>query len=126
MLHVSRDPPGFESQECIWRHEHSRVECTLCLGKTSCRADLKVAFLARHVTQGIAALHDVSSPTPPYGLSQHDSRSRDQVSHDIADRICTACEEPDSIQSVQHVLLHCPAYGHGMRALCAVTASLPA
>ena len=45
-------------------------------------------------------------------LRQHDSRFRDQPSHDRADHICPACKEIDSIQSIQHVLLHCPAYEH--------------
>ena len=45
-------------------------------------------------------------------LRQHDSRFRDQHDHDREDRICPACAEPDRIEYVQHVLLHCPAYEH--------------
>ncbi len=59
-------------------------------------------------------------------LRQHDSRLRDQASHDTEDRICPVCEEPDSIESIQHVLLHCPAYEHRRAALRAAVASLPA
>ena len=43
-------------------------------------------------------------------LRQHDSHFRDQPSHDTKDRICPACGEPDSVESLQHVLLHCPIY----------------
>ena len=50
-------------------------------------------------------------------LRQHDSRFIDQASHDKEDRICPVCKEPDSIESVQHVLLHCPAYEHRRAAL---------
>ena len=59
-------------------------------------------------------------------LRQHDSRFRDQPSHDRVDRICPACEEPDSIESIQHVLLHCPAYEHRRIALRTAVACLPA
>ena len=45
-------------------------------------------------------------------LRQHHSRFRDQPSHDTEDRICPTCGEPDSIESIHHVLLHCPAYEH--------------
>ncbi len=58
-------------------------------------------------------------------LRQHDSRFRDQPNHDREDRICPACEEPDSIESIQHVLLHCPAYEHRRAALRSAVASLP-
>ena len=58
-------------------------------------------------------------------LRQHDSRFRDQPNHDREDRICPACEEPDSIESIQHVLLHCHAYEHHRAALRTVVASLP-
>ena len=58
-------------------------------------------------------------------LRQHDSRFRDQPNHDREDRVCPACEEPDSIESIQHVLLHCPAYEHHRAALRSVVASLP-
>ena len=40
-------------------------------------------------------------------------------------RICPACEEPDSIESVHHVLLHCPAYEHHRATLRSVVTSLP-
>ncbi len=59
-------------------------------------------------------------------LRQHDSRIRDQPSHDREDRICPACEEPDSIESIQHVLLHCSAYEHRRAALRTAVAFLPA
>ena len=59
-------------------------------------------------------------------LRQHDSRFRDQPSHDREDRICPACEQPDSIESVQHVLLHCPTHEPRRVALRAAIASLPA
>ena len=58
-------------------------------------------------------------------LRQHDSRFRDQASHDTVDRICPVCEEPDSIESIQHVLLHCPAYEHHRVALRTAVACLP-
>ena len=58
-------------------------------------------------------------------LRQHDSRFRDQPNHDRVDRICPACEEPDSIESVHHVLLHCPAYEHHRATLRLAVASLP-
>ena len=59
-------------------------------------------------------------------LRQHDSRFRDQPSHDTEDRICPTCGEPDSIESVHHVLLHCPAYEHHRAALRTKVARLPA
>ena len=59
-------------------------------------------------------------------LRQHDSRFRDQPSHDRKDRICPACEQPNSIESVQHVLLHCPRHEPRRVALRAAIASLPA
>ena len=59
-------------------------------------------------------------------LRQHDSRFRDQPSHDKQDRICPACEQPDSIESVQHVLLHCPVHERRRAALRAALAALPA
>ena len=58
-------------------------------------------------------------------LRQHDSRFRDQPSHDRQDRICPACEQPDSIESVQHVLLHCPVHERRRAALRAALAALP-
>ena len=58
-------------------------------------------------------------------LRQHDSRFRDQPSHDRQDRICLACEQPDSIESVQHVL-HCPVHERRRAALRAALAALPA
>ena len=61
-----------------------------------------------------------------YMLRQHDSRFRDQPSHDTEDRICPTCGEPDSIESVHHVLLHCPAYEHHRAALRTKVARLPA
>jgi len=57
-------------------------------------------------------------------LRQHDSRFRDQPNHDRMDRICPACEESDSIESRQHVVLHCPAYEHRRVALRTAVASL--
>ena len=36
------------------------------------------------------------------------------------------CGEPDSIESVHHVLLHCPAYEHHRAALRTKVAGLPA
>ena len=59
-------------------------------------------------------------------LSQHDSRFRDQPSHDRQDCICPACEQPDSIESVQHVLLHCLLHERRSAALRAALAALPA
>ena len=59
-------------------------------------------------------------------LRQHDSRFRDRASHDTVDRMCPVCEEPDNIESVHHVLLHCPAYEHHMAALRMAVAYLPA
>ena len=59
-------------------------------------------------------------------LRQHDSRFRDQPSHDTEDRICPACGEPDSVESVHHALLHCPAYEHHRAALRTKVARLPA
>ena len=50
-------------------------------------------------------------------LRQHDSRFRDQASHDTEDRICPTCGEPGSIEYVHHMLLHCPAYEHNRAAL---------
>ena len=58
-------------------------------------------------------------------LRQHDSRFRDQPSHDRQDRICPACEQPDSIESVQHVLVHCPVHERRRAALRAALAALP-
>ena len=59
-------------------------------------------------------------------LRHHDSRFRDQPSYDTEDRICAACGEPDSIESVHHVLLHCPAYAQSRASLRAEIARLPA
>ena len=61
-------------------------------------------------------------------LRQHDSCFRDQPSHDTEDRICPTCGsgEPDSIESVHHVLLHCLAYEHHRVALRTKVARLPA
>ena len=42
------------------------------------------------------------------------------------DRICPVCEEPDSIESIQHVLVHCPAYEHHRAALRTAVACVPA
>ena len=58
-------------------------------------------------------------------LRHHDSRFRDQPSHDTEDRICAACCEPGSIESVQLVLLHCPEYERHRAALRAKVAHLP-
>ena len=57
---------------------------------------------------------------------QHNSRFRDPPSHDRQDRICPACKQPDSIESVQHILLHCPAHEWRRAALRAALAALPA
>ena len=59
-------------------------------------------------------------------LRQRDSRFRNQPSHDREDRICPACEETDSIESIHHVLLQCPAYEHCRAALRTAVACLPA
>ena len=59
-------------------------------------------------------------------LRQHDSRFRDQPDHDREDRICPSCEEPDSIESIQHVLLHCPVYERRRAVLRTAVACLPA
>ena len=40
--------------------------------------------------------------------------------------MCPDCEQPHSIESVQHVLLHCPAHERRRAALRAAIASLPA
>ena len=57
---------------------------------------------------------------------QHDSRLRDQPSHDTEDRICPTCGEPDSIESVHHVLLYCSACERHRAALRTKVARLPA
>lgn len=54
------------------------------------------------------------------------SRLRDQPSYDTVDRICPACEETDSIESVHHVLLHCPEYEHIRTVLRDTISLLPA
>ena len=59
-------------------------------------------------------------------LRQHDNRFRDQPSHDRLDRICPACKQPDSIESIQHVLLRCPIHKQRRAALRAALAALPA
>ena len=59
-------------------------------------------------------------------LRQHDSRLRDQPSQDTEDRICPTCGEPDSIESVDHVLLYCQAYEHHRAVLRTKVARLPA
>ena len=59
-------------------------------------------------------------------LRQHDSRFRDQPSHDRQDCIRPACEQADRIESVQHVLLHCSAHERRRAALRAALAALPA
>ena len=59
-------------------------------------------------------------------LRHHDSRFRDQPSYDTEDRICAACGEPDSIKSVHHVFMHCPAYSQSRASLRAEIARLPA
>ena len=56
-------------------------------------------------------------------LRQHDSRFCDQPSHDTEDRVCPG--EPDSMESVHHVLLQCPAYEHHRAALRTEVARLP-
>ena len=61
-------------------------------------------------------------------LRQHDSRFKDQPSHDRQDRICPACEQPDSIESVQllqHVSLHCSVHERRRAALRTALAALP-
>ena len=70
-------------------------------------------------TYGRQIRFQLGSSTPI--LRQHDCRFRDQPSHDRTERICPACEEPDSIDSIQRVMLHCPAYEHcriGLRTAC--------
>ena len=59
-------------------------------------------------------------------LRQHDSRFRDQASHDTVDRLCPVCKEPNSIESIQHVLLHCPAEEHHRVGLRTAVARRPA
>ena len=51
---------------------------------------------------------------------------RDLPSHDKADHICQARKQPDSIESVQHVLLHCPVHERRRAALRATLAASPA
>ena len=46
----------------------------------------------------------------PSILRQHDGRLMDKPSHDRQDRICLACKQPNSMQSVQHISLHCLAH----------------
>ena len=61
-------------------------------------------------------------------LRHHDSLLRDQPSYDMEDRLCAACCEPartGSMESLQHVLLHCPEYEHHRAALRAKVACLP-
>ena len=58
-------------------------------------------------------------------LRNHDSRFKDQPSHDTEDRICAACSEPGSIESIHHVLLHCPAYARHRAVLRAKIAHVP-
>ena len=86
------------------------------------------AYLQRstdsHGRQAALILFQLRSGTSM--LRQHDSRFRDQPSHDTEDRICPACEQPDSIESIQHVLLHCPAHERRRDALRAAVADLPA
>ncbi len=41
-------------------------------------------------------------------LCQRDSRFRDQPNHDKEDTTCPACKKPDSIEAIEHVLLHWP------------------
>ena len=59
-------------------------------------------------------------------LRQHDSRFRDQPSDDRQDRVCPACEQLDSIESIQHVILHCPVHERRRAALRMALAALPA
>ena len=59
-------------------------------------------------------------------LRHHDSRLRDQPSYDTVDRICPACGEADSIESVHHVLLHCHEYEHIRAALRDTVSDMPA
>ena len=77
------------------------------------------AYLQRstgtHARQGALTRFQLRSATSM--LRQHDSRFRNQPSHDRQDRICPACEQPDSIESIHHVLLHCPVHERGRAAL---------
>ena len=57
-------------------------------------------------------------------LRQHDSRFKDQPSHDTEDCICPACKQPNSIESTQHVLLHCHVHERRGRTLRAAVADL--
>ena len=84
------------------------------------KEDLQCSAQGQQATQIRFQLHCGTSM-----LRQHDSRFRDQPNHDREDRVCPTCEEPDSIESIQHVLLHCPAYEHHRAALRSVVASLP-
>ena len=64
-------------------------------------------------------------------LRHHDSRFRDQPtrpasSYDTEDRIRAACCALNSIESVHHVLLHCPACARSRASLRAEIACLSA
>ena len=58
-------------------------------------------------------------------LRQYNIRFSAQPGHDREDRICPACEEPDGIEYIQHVLLHRPAYEHRREDLHTAIACLP-
>ena len=68
---------------------------------------------------------DLSSARAHSCCVSMDSRFRDQPSHDREDRICPACEEPDSIESIHHVLSHCPVYECRRATLRSAVAGLP-
>ena len=72
---------------------------------------------------GLPTLFQLRSGTSM--LRQHDRRFRDQPSHDTEDRICPACGEPDSVESPNHVLLHCPIYECRRATLRSAITSLP-
>ena len=59
-------------------------------------------------------------------LRQRHSKFKDQPSHNWQDRICLACKQPDNIESVQHIFLHCPIHERRKAALRTALAALPA
>ena len=59
-------------------------------------------------------------------LQQHDSKLRDQPSHDRQDRICLAFRHLYSLESIHYKSLHCLAHEWRRAALRALLAALPA
>ena len=58
-------------------------------------------------------------------LRHHDVRFRDQPGYDVEDRICAACQQHGSVESVFHVLLHCMESAARGAALRAQLVALP-